>query len=112
MSQVQQPSNVINAQKYVNKKINDNFQVPLKTALNNKQQYISLREVITYSSNFALLFYVGANVFNTYFMANQNLTDKQKYLYLACSLYLTQIIYNYLDINSSTNIDKLESLQT
>lgn len=101
---------IITPQKFVNKNLNNTLEIPTKTKFLKRRVPVSLNEVVKYSTNNALFFYCVANVFNAYIMANSNLNQNQKYIYIAVSLYLTQIIYNYLDLNSRSNLDKLEIL--
>ena len=93
---------------YVQAKINTDYNVANKTIYSGQPQHITFSQVVTNSSNNALFFYIAANVGTAYYLSTHfDSHDNQKYIYMGISLYLTQIIYNYLDVNSSSNLDRL-----
>ena len=95
--------------KFANTKANNDLQLEAQTYFSGYTVKVSLSEVILYSTNIALVFYVGANVFSFYLM-NVMENNKQKYMYFAAMLYVTQILYNFLDLNSSNNLDRLQKI--
>ena len=68
---------------------------------------VSLGKVIKYSTNKAMLFWITASIFNSYFLVNYE-NNNDKFLIIALSMYLTQIIYNYIDLNDSNSLEKLQ----
>jgi len=98
------------AKPFVNSKANNEFQLKAKSAYSGQREPVSFAEVVRYSSNSALFFYVTANCASAYYVSQMKKDDNQKYLFMALSLYLTQIVYNYLDLNSSNNLDRLEAI--
>jgi hypothetical protein len=105
--------NAVQPKPFVNTKVNNALQMKAKADYSGQPQHVPFFQVLKYSSNNALYFFVTANVFTTYYIANhfQDDNTNQKYIYLAISLYLTQIIFNYLDINDKTNLSRLEALE-
>lgn len=96
---------------FVNTKVNNALQLKAKTDYSGQTQHVPFFQVWKYSSNSALYFYVLANVLTTYYISKHfKGNDNQKYIYTAMSIYLTQIIYNYLDINDKTNLSRLEAV--
>jgi hypothetical protein len=97
---------------FLNTKANNELQISNRTLYSGQQPHISFAQVVKYSSNSALAFFVVANVFTTYYIATSFPKDKsnQKYVYMAVALYLTQIIYNFLDINDRKNLNRLEMI--
>jgi len=100
--------NNVNAKSYVNTKINKTLKIEDKSYYTEEQQHIPFSTVIKYSSNSALFFFVISNVFSNYYINTYHNKTNQKYIYTAISLYLIQIIYNYLDINDKTNLSRLQ----
>lgn len=100
----------VTAKPFVNQKANDDFLLLPKSIYSGQQVHVSLFEVASYSANFAMVFYIGANVLSCYIMNEINSEGNQKYLYYGLMLYLTQIVYNYLDLNSSNNLSRLEKI--
>ena len=94
--------------KFANTKANNDLQLEAQTYFSGYQVKVSLSEVILYSSNIALVFYIGANVFSFYLM-NVMENNNQKYMFAAL-LYVTQIVYNFLDLNSTHNLDRLQKI--
>ena len=93
---------------FSNVKVNKDMNLNLYETYGTKK-FVSFNTVVEYSTNRAMIFYIGASVFNAYVISTTTtlyLTTNQKYIYFALSLYLTQIIYNYLDINSDSNLDR------
>lgn len=94
--------------KPVNKKANRDF------ALAQKSYYgtptIPFLEVAQYSLNSAMVFYIVANVFSVWYLIDiSNDNQNEKLFTFGVMLFLTQVMYNYLDLNSSNNIAKLEA---
>ena len=96
----------------VNRHAESTFQVVSRSDYTNNPVKVTFGQIAFYSTNFAMLFFIGANIFASYMMSSMPNNTKQKYIYYGVVLYLTQIIYTYLDINSQKNIDKLESFTT
>ncbi len=71
------------------------------------KKYVPFSTIIRYGTNKALIFYVLASTYSGYILATSNQSNNQKYIYFAVSLYLTQMIYNYLDINDDSNLTRL-----
>ena len=94
--------------KFSNIKANNDMQLNALAQYSGQQTPVSFANVVKYSTNFALIFYVGASVLNVYIIATSDITTNQKYIYYGVSLYLTQIIYNYLDLNSSNNLNRYQ----
>lgn len=74
-----------------------------------EKKYVPFSTIVRYGTNRALIFYVVANVYSTYIFneSKSNISKQQKYIYFALSLYVTQMIYNYLDINDDSNLTRL-----
>lgn len=102
------------AKQFSNTKINNELQIGPRTQYANQRIHIPFSEVVKYSTNNALMFFVGANVLSTYYI-NKKFSDNnnsgEKYMYIAASLFLIQIIYNYLDINDDTNLSRLQAME-
>jgi hypothetical protein len=101
------------AKQYTNTKVNNDLNIEIRANYTGTQPYVPFNEVVRYSTNKALLFFVGANVLTTYYI-NKNFkdSDNQKYMYIGASLFFIQIIYNYLDINDSTNLSRLQAFNS
>ena len=95
---------------FVNRKVNNALETEERVYYSGQQPHVNFWKVAKYSSNNALFFYVIANVLTSYYLARYYEGESnEKYIYMALSLYITQIIYNYLDINDKTNLDRLEA---
>ncbi len=92
----------------VNVKANDDFVIGPRTYYAGQQITVPFGEVAFYSTNPALFFYIGANCYACYLMNQFHGNDK--YIMYGLMLYVIQIVYNYLDLNSTTNMDRLEKL--
>lgn len=98
------------AKPFVNKKANSDLLLSPRSTYSGEQVHVSLFEVVSYSANFATVFNIGANVLSCYIMNEINSDGNQKYIYYGLMLYLIQIVYNYLDLNSSNNLSRLEKI--
>ena len=96
------------AKRFINRG-NTQFNILSRTTYG--KPYISLGEVINYSANKAMLFWIVASLFNTYILVNY-MTDNDKYLLVGLSMFLTQAVYNWLDLNSNENLEKLQFYST
>ena len=71
---------------------------------------VSFLEVASYSMNGAMLFYVCANMFSAWYLIDITKDNQgEKIMWFGAMLLLTQIVYNYLDLNSQNNLEKLEA---
>ena len=94
--------------KPVNNKANKHFALLEKSYY--EDPHVSLFEVASYSLNSALLFYVASNMFSVWCLldiSHENQNDK--IFTFGFILLVSQIIYNWLDLNSPSNVDRMEN---
>ena len=98
---------LINPRPLANVKVNNELQT-VGHAYYGETVVVPFGEVAKYTTNLALIFYIGANVYASYVM--NEIHGREKYVYYALMLYVIQIVYNFLDINSSSNMSRLEKI--
>ena len=95
-------------QKPLNSRLNKTLAIPQKSFYSEPN--ISLFTIAYYSTNKAMLFYVASNVFSAWYLSRQDMNRNERYFIMAILLYTTQIVYNFLDLNSKNNLERLEAM--
>lgn len=101
-------STITQPKQFVNVKANNAFAIEGKSYYAQQQVTVPFAEVVAYSTNLALVFFIAANCYASYLMAE--VKGKEKYVYYGLLLYVIQIVYNFLDINSTSNLSRLEKI--
>ena len=101
-------SPLVTPKQLANAKANNDFAIEPRTYYAGMQIKVPFSEVALYSTNIALFFYIGANCYACYLMNQYH--GNEKYIVYGLALYVIQIVYNFLDLNSTTNINRLEKL--
>ena len=85
----------------------NNFKMNVKERSVYGKPKISIMEVVKYTANSAMLFWIIASLFNSYYLVKYE-NNNDKYIVVAISMFVTQVVYNWLDLNSDDNIEKLQ----
>lgn len=69
---------------------------------------VSFFTIAKYSLSWSTLFYVAANVYATYYMSTLNENKAEQFFTLGFILFLSQVMYNYLELNSDNYLQKIQ----